>query len=392
MRGSADSELASLGRVPHRQRFPAGCRQAGRGHRSDDGCSCVQDWSSCWPRPYWRGGSGQGLRPLAAMPCSFPPSGDRLHCWEPLPAREEAVSATCRAPAASWGKTRAEHPKGIPTSARMPASGPAPTAYQMAITAPQPEPITPSTAPLYGTLEIPAGPEDDGPPDGLTLDRAIDITLERSLDLRGEYLRSLKPEPTSSRPACGPTPSSTRRPAPPIPGSSSAGRSRAARASTISTSTLPLDVSHKRQARTLVAARPRRSWRRSTRRRSGSGSMNLRCLRPGDPGGAADAPLFAAKRQGAGKPGRPDRGTLQGQERLARGPEPGEDPAPDCQARASRRRGGLPQGQARPGLADEPDPRGGRDARAARDRSATRLPRLRASRSCGGSPSNPAPT
>jgi cobalt-zinc-cadmium efflux system outer membrane protein len=78
-------------------------------------------------------------------------------------------------------------PKGIPTSVTSPSTAIGPTALQAAITAPQPEPITPATGELYGTLEIPAGAEDDGPENGLTLDAAIDITLERSLDLRSKF-------------------------------------------------------------------------------------------------------------------------------------------------------------------------------------------------------------
>jgi cobalt-zinc-cadmium efflux system outer membrane protein len=57
----------------------------------------------------------------------------------------------------------------------------------MGIKAPQPEPLGPSVAPINGPLELPSGREDDGPPDGLTLEQAIDITLERSRDLRAKF-------------------------------------------------------------------------------------------------------------------------------------------------------------------------------------------------------------
>ena len=117
------------------------------------------------------------------------------------------------------------------------------------------QPISPSSAPLYGTLEIPAGPEDDGPADGLTLDRAIDITLERSLDLRAKYFEipqaradilqaSLRANPVFYR----------RRPARPVPGQFSRAVP-AGRRQYDTNITYPLDVSHKRQARTLVATR-----------------------------------------------------------------------------------------------------------------------------------------
>jgi cobalt-zinc-cadmium efflux system outer membrane protein len=57
---------------------------------------------------------------------------------------------------------------------------------QMPVRAPQPQPVTPTTPPLYGTLEVAAGPEEEAP-EGLTLEQAIDITLQRSLDLRAKF-------------------------------------------------------------------------------------------------------------------------------------------------------------------------------------------------------------
>jgi cobalt-zinc-cadmium efflux system outer membrane protein len=57
----------------------------------------------------------------------------------------------------------------------------------MPISGPQPQPVSPSSVQFAGTLEIPGGPENDGPPNGTTLDGAITTTLERSLDLRAKY-------------------------------------------------------------------------------------------------------------------------------------------------------------------------------------------------------------
>ncbi len=57
----------------------------------------------------------------------------------------------------------------------------------MPITAPQPQPVGVGATRFAGTLDLPAT-EDDGPPDGLTLDQAIDVTLDRSLDLRQKYI------------------------------------------------------------------------------------------------------------------------------------------------------------------------------------------------------------
>jgi len=69
----------------------------------------------------------------------------------------------------------------VPTSITRPGG-----AYQLpprrAIAVPPALPI--GTLPAYGSLEIPAGGEEDGPPDGLTLDLAIDRLVRANLDLR----------------------------------------------------------------------------------------------------------------------------------------------------------------------------------------------------------------
>ena len=46
----------------------------------------------------------------------------------------------------------------------------------------------PFDLPLYGPLSIPAGADDEGPPDGLTLDQAIDRLVRANLDLRAKFL------------------------------------------------------------------------------------------------------------------------------------------------------------------------------------------------------------
>ena len=85
------------------------------------------------------------------------------------------------------GRPGVSTPKGIPTTISSPGAGAGPADMQMPISSPQPAPVSPTTTPFYGTLE-PTAQEDDGPADGVTLDRAIDITLERSLDLRSKFL------------------------------------------------------------------------------------------------------------------------------------------------------------------------------------------------------------
>jgi cobalt-zinc-cadmium efflux system outer membrane protein len=76
--------------------------------------------------------------------------------------------------------------RGVPTAVTTPGTGAGPTEMQMPVTAPQPQPVGPTTPPLYGTLEMTGGPEEEAP-DGLTLDQAIELTLERSLDLRSKF-------------------------------------------------------------------------------------------------------------------------------------------------------------------------------------------------------------
>ena len=130
---------------------------------------------------------------------------------------------------------------------------------QMPISSPQPAPVSPTTTPFYGTLEI-VTQDDDGPPDGVTLDQAIDITLERSLDLRSKFLEipmaradilqaNLRSNPIFYQDGQllqyeGTSTQFTRA----APGGPSQFDTNI---------TYPLDVSHKRQARTGVATRPR---------------------------------------------------------------------------------------------------------------------------------------
>ncbi len=74
----------------------------------------------------------------------------------------------------------------VPTGITMPG-GP----YQ----GPQARPMAAATQPLplprpllYGSLELPAHDTDEGPADGLTLDRAIDLLVHQNLDLRAKQL------------------------------------------------------------------------------------------------------------------------------------------------------------------------------------------------------------
>ena len=159
------------------------------------------------------------------------------------------------------GRPGVSTPKGIPTSISTPGSGPGPTELQMPISSPQPAPVSPSTVPFYGTLEIPDAENDNGPPGGLTLDQAIDITLQRSLDLRSKFIEipmaradilqaSLRANPVFYQDGqllqYGGTSTKFSRMAPGGPSQFDTNVS------------YPLDISHKRQARTMVAARAER--------------------------------------------------------------------------------------------------------------------------------------
>ncbi len=165
-------------------------------------------------------------------------------------------------------------PKGVPTSVSTPGSGMGPTELQMPVSAPQPQPVSPTSTPFFGTLEIPSQ-DDDGPPEGITLDRAIDITLERSLDLRQKYYEipmaradilqaNLRSNPIFYQDGQllqyrGSSTQFTRA----APGGPSQYDTNIS---------YPLDISHKRQARTTVASRAREFWRRVTRTPSATGS------------------------------------------------------------------------------------------------------------------------
>src|SRR6516165_101569 len=57
---------------------------------------------------------------------------------------------------------------------------------QRGIAAPQPLPAP--RAPLYGSLDLPAKEDDEGPADGLTLDQAIERLVRENYDLRSRRM------------------------------------------------------------------------------------------------------------------------------------------------------------------------------------------------------------
>jgi cobalt-zinc-cadmium efflux system outer membrane protein len=73
----------------------------------------------------------------------------------------------------------------VPASITTPGSGLQPV-RPPGIAAPEPLPVP--RAPLYGTLAMPAGEDGEGPPDGLTLDQAIEMLIHENLDLRSKFM------------------------------------------------------------------------------------------------------------------------------------------------------------------------------------------------------------
>jgi cobalt-zinc-cadmium efflux system outer membrane protein len=70
----------------------------------------------------------------------------------------------------------------VPTSITMPGGTYQGPQARIGIAAPQPLPVP--QPPFYGTLEVGEGPEDQGPPEGLTLDQAIEMYVHQNLRLR----------------------------------------------------------------------------------------------------------------------------------------------------------------------------------------------------------------
>ena len=117
--------------------------------------------------------------------------------------------------------------------------------------------LPPANLPTYGSLDLPAEPESEGPPNGLTLDEAINRLVCQNLDLRARFYEipqaqadiltaSLRANPVFFADAQL------------IPyGSYSNDRNGGPTQYDVNFS-IPLDVSHKRQARMAVAGHAKR--------------------------------------------------------------------------------------------------------------------------------------
>lgn len=152
------------------------------------------------------------------------------------------------------GRPGASTPR-VPVSIANPGAAPNPTALQTGITAPKPQP-TPAV-PFYGSLSLPQILEDEGPPQGMSLDEAIDRTLRENLDLRSKFYEIPQAQADILQAGLRTNPvfyadgqlipyGQYNRAAPGGPTQYDVNIS------------YPLDVSRKRQARTLVATRAKR--------------------------------------------------------------------------------------------------------------------------------------
>ena len=142
-----------------------------------------------------------------------------------------------------------------PTSVTNPTAAAGPTENQMGIAAPQPQP-TP-TAPLYGSLSLPEVIEDEGPKDGLTLDLAIDQLVQESLDLHAKFyeIPQAQADILNAGLRANPVFYADGQLVP--YGQYSRNRPGGQTQYDVNIS-YPFDVSHKRQARILVATRAKR--------------------------------------------------------------------------------------------------------------------------------------
>ena len=151
------------------------------------------------------------------------------------------------------GRPGASTPR-VPTSVSTPGGTAGPTDAQTGIAGPRPLPI--GRVPLYGSLEIPAE-ADEGPPGGLTLDQAIDRLLRENLELRAQFIEIPMAEADILTASLRANPifyADSQL----IPyGKYTRDRPGGQTQYDVNIS-YPLDVSHKRRARTQVAVRAKR--------------------------------------------------------------------------------------------------------------------------------------
>jgi cobalt-zinc-cadmium efflux system outer membrane protein len=128
--------------------------------------------------------TGLPPRPGAGTSTLGPPPGAGASVLGKPPGGSAAIFTDVTAssqPLSGRTGTTASH---APSSISNPNSAPALNSPPMGYAAPAPQPTV--TSPSYGSYELPTGPDDDGPPDGLTLDQAIERLIRDNLDLKGK--------------------------------------------------------------------------------------------------------------------------------------------------------------------------------------------------------------
>lgn len=129
--------------------------------------------------------SGFPSRPGSGVSSLGSPPGSGPNVLGPTPGGTAATIISGDAGGAPLsGRTGATAPRA-PASITNPSNNAGPNDQPTGIAAPIPQPTI--SAPSYGSYELPTGPDDDGPADGLTLDMAIDRALKENLDLRGKF-------------------------------------------------------------------------------------------------------------------------------------------------------------------------------------------------------------
>ena len=121
------------------------------------------------------GGSGStlGASPgTGSNPMGAPPGGS-AGVFSDVSASSQPIS----------GRAGSTGPRA-PSTISNPSGAAGPNDQPTGITAPVAKPTF--IAPSYGAYALPSGPDDDGPADGLTLDQAIERLIKENLDLRGK--------------------------------------------------------------------------------------------------------------------------------------------------------------------------------------------------------------
>ena len=142
----------------------------------------------------------------------------------------------------------------VPSTITRPAQGYA-APVPRGITPPAPLPIT--EVPLYGTMAIPSGPEEEGPADGLTLDMAIERLVRENISLRSRFLEIPKAQADLLTAGLRANPIFFAD-AQQVPYGSFSNRRPGGQTQYDVNITHPLDVNHKRRARTEAAFRAKR--------------------------------------------------------------------------------------------------------------------------------------